>query len=74
MRRLNVVNVAAQQADWDMVMQAVSMDLAYAEVCTWFATHGLYVPLDQYDQIAQLLNTAVDLDIGTRKHEEYDYE
>lgn len=74
MRRLNVVNVAAQQADWDMVMQAVSMDLRYDEVSRRFEECGLYIPVDQYDQIGKLLNTAMDLDIGTRQHEGYNHE
>ena len=74
LRRLNVVNPSAQQSDWDMVMQVVSMGLCYDEVYSWFEERGLYVPLDQYDQITQMLNTAMDLDIGKRQNEGYNHE
>lgn len=71
MRRLNVVNPAAQASDWELVMHMVSMNMPYEQAETWFQDVSLYVPKDQFDQLQTMFDTALDLDIGGRQHEGY---
>lgn len=74
MRRLNVVNPTTQMQDWELVMHMVSMNMPYEQAETWFKEEDLYVPKDQYEQMQTMFDTALELDIGARKHEGYSNE